>query len=50
MNKTLILTGWGHLDYAFAAALALRHHKSADILGMSKRRLPEIPGDGEGLR
>lgn len=42
MNKTLILTGWGHLDYAFAAALALRHHKSADILGMSKRRLPEF--------
>ncbi len=43
MNKTLILTGWKHPDYALAAALALRHFKgAADILGMSKRRLPEF--------
>jgi len=42
MSKTLILTGWGYQDYAFAAALALRHFKNADILGMSKRRLPEF--------
>ena len=41
MAKTLILTGWKYGDYAIAAALALRHFKSADILGMSKRRLPE---------
>ena len=41
MEKTLILTGWKYTDYAVAAALALRHFKSADILGMSRRRLPE---------
>ena len=41
--KTLILTGWGHMDYACAAALALRYYDSkADILGMSMRRLPEL--------
>ncbi|MEI6646305.1 MAG: sigma-54 dependent transcriptional regulator [bacterium] len=41
--KTLILTGWGHMDYACAAALALRVYDSkADILGMSMRRLPEF--------
>jgi transcriptional regulator with AAA-type ATPase domain len=41
--KTLILTGWGHMDYACAAALALRFYDSkADILGMSMRRLPEF--------
>jgi DNA-binding NtrC family response regulator len=48
MNKTLILTGWGHRDYAFAAALALRHFKEADILGMSMRRLPEFLESVEG--
>lgn len=41
MAKTLILTGWKYGDYAVAAALALRHFKVADILGMSRRRLPE---------
>ena len=41
MNKTLILTGWKHTDYAVAAALALRHYGNADLLGMSRRRLPE---------
>lgn len=41
--KTLILTGWGHMDYAGAAALALRHYDSqADLLAMSMRRLPEF--------
>lgn len=40
--KSLILAGWGWVDYACAAALALRHHKDSDILGMSTRRLPEF--------
>ncbi len=38
---TLILTGWGWIDYAAAAALALRACRTADIRGMSTRRLPE---------
>ena len=42
MANTLILTGWKYGDYAVAAALALRHFKTADILGMSRRRLPEF--------
>ena len=46
--KKLILTGWGHKDYATAAALALRFHKEADILGMSTRRLPEFLYDVTG--
>ncbi len=48
MEKTLILTGWSYLEYALSAALVLQHFKKADILGMSKRRLPEFlekPGD-----
>ncbi|MBO4345985.1 MAG: sigma-54-dependent Fis family transcriptional regulator [Victivallales bacterium] len=45
MTKTLILTGWKHFDYAVAAALALRHYGKADILGMSRRRLPEFLED-----
>ena len=48
--KTLILTGWGWKDYACAAALALRHCKGADILGMSVRRLPEFLGEVKGYR
>lgn len=40
--NTLILTGWGWKDYAYAAALTLRHCGSADILGISTRRLPEF--------
>ena len=48
MNKTLILTGWKYIDYAVAAALALRHYDNADILGMSKRRLPEYLEDVSG--
>ncbi len=43
MGKTLILTGREsrHLDYALAAAMALKHFGEAEILSMSKRRLPE---------
>lgn len=48
--RTLILTGWGWKDYAFAAALALRHCKEADLLGMSVRRLPEFLGEVKGYR
>ncbi len=42
MQKTVILTGWGWIDYACAAALALRQNKGATVLGMSTRRLPEF--------
>lgn len=42
MGRTLILTGWGNKDYACGAALAWRHYREADILGVSKRRLPEF--------
>ena len=48
MTKILILTGWKYIDYAVAAALALRHYGKADILGMSKRRLPEFLDDVSG--
>ena len=48
MNKTLILTGWKYTDYAVAAALALRHYGNADLLGMSRRRLPEYLDEVEG--
>lgn len=41
-SNNLILTGWGWSEYACAAALALRHFKDADVLGMSTRRLPEF--------
>jgi hypothetical protein len=40
--KILILTGWGWKNYAIAAAVALRHYKKADVLGVSTRRLPEL--------
>ncbi len=50
MPKALILTGWGWKDYACAAALALRHCKAADVLGMSVRRLPEFLGEVKGCR
>ncbi len=48
MTKTLILTGWKYFDYAVAAALALRHYGTADILGMSRRRLPEFMEEVSG--
>ena len=41
-SNNLILTGWGWPEYACAAALALRHFKDADVLGMSTRRFPEF--------
>lgn len=47
---TLILTGWGWKDYACAAALALRHFKRADVLGMSTRRLPEFLNEVKGYK
>lgn len=40
--EKLIITGWGWKDYAVAAALALRYHEVADVVGMSTRRLPEF--------
>lgn len=49
MDK-LILTGWFWNDYACAAALALRHCKKADILGMSTRRLPEFLNEVSGYK
>ena len=40
---TLILTGWGWKEYAVAAAVALKAlGGKADVMGMSKRRLPEF--------
>ena len=48
MGRTLILTGWKHGDYAIAGALALKHFTDADILGMSKRRLPEFMEEVSG--
>ena len=44
MDKTLILTGRSseHLDYALAAAIALKHFSTAEVSSMSKRRLPEF--------
>jgi len=40
MNKIQILTGWGYVGYATAAAVALRKFSSADVLGISQRKLP----------
>ena len=43
MQNTLILTGWGWKEYAVAAAIALKSlGGKADVMGMSKRRLPEF--------
>jgi len=39
-NNVAIITGWGWADYACAAAVALRKFKSADVFGMSQRKLP----------
>ena len=40
---TLVLTGWGWKEYAVAAAIALKAlGGKADVMGMSKRRLPEF--------
>ncbi len=41
--KTLVLTGWGWKEYAVAAAAALDAiGGDAEVMGMSKRRLPEF--------
>jgi len=48
MKETLIVTGWGHFDYACAAAVALRRWKDADVCGMSTRRLPEFLSEVSG--
>ncbi|MEI6423112.1 MAG: sigma-54 dependent transcriptional regulator [Lentisphaerota bacterium] len=45
--KTLIITGWG-LDYACAAAMALQSYPGSDVIGMSKRRLPEFLSEVSG--
>ena len=50
MGRTLVLTGWGNKDYACGAALALRHYKQADILGVSKRRLPDFLENVSGYK
>ena len=43
MRKTLILTGWGWKEYPVAAALVLKAlGGDADVVGMSRRRLPEF--------
>ena len=41
--KTLILTGWGWREYSVSAAVALKSvDGDADVIGMSRRRLPEF--------
>ena len=41
-NDSLILTGWGYAEYVASAAVALRALDGrADVLGVSRRRLPE---------
>ena len=41
--ENLILTGWGYAEYVAAAAAALKAlHGAADVLGVSRRRLPEL--------
>lgn len=42
MAETLIITGWGHDDYACAAAVVLMKYPDAEVVGASKRRLPEM--------
>ena len=45
MEKNLILTGWGYPEYVAAAAVALKALGGrADVMGISKRRLPEFIG------
>ena len=41
-SENLILTGWGHVEYVVAAAVALKALRGdADVRGVSRRRLPE---------
>ncbi len=42
-DGNLILTGWGYAEYVASAAVALKALEGeADVLGMSRRRLPEF--------
>ena len=50
MADELILTGWGYMDYAAAAAVALRARPTADVLGMSMRGLPDFLETVSGYR
>lgn len=48
--KTLILTGWGWKEYPVAAAIALKAMAGdADVMGMSRRRLPEFLESYDGM-
>lgn len=42
MKKVLVLTGWGLPDYAAAAAATLRAFPDAEVLGASRKKLPDI--------
>ena len=43
MEKNLILTGWGIPEYVAAAAVAFKALSGhADVMGVSRRRLPEL--------
>lgn len=45
MEKNLILTGWGYHEYVASAAVALKAMDGkADVMGISRRRLPEFLG------
>lgn len=47
MEKNLILTGWGYSEYVAAAAACLKALDGrADVMGVSKRRLPEFISNG----
>ena len=42
-NKNVILTGWGYAEYVASAAVALKAlDGTADVYGVSRRRLPEL--------
>ena len=42
-HDTLVLTGWGYAEYVASAAAALKGlGGNADVLGVSRRRLPEL--------
>ena len=39
----LVLTGWGYAEYVASAAVALKAlNGNAEVLGVSRRRLPEL--------
>ena len=45
-HGNLILTGWGYAEYVAAAAVALKAlGGNAEVLGVSRRRLPELLGE-----